>query len=147
MELGFARAIGIRVFAAEEPTDVTLAGLVSVCASPTAAIERVQLDLGEAPSSGLPALQSYYSRAAERRGWTEETAQVALGLLRGEIDELEEALETDAGHEASSLELADVQLYVVHLANILGADIGEAVRAKERINSSRFGAGREKLAA
>lgn len=147
MELGFARAVGIRVFAAEQPEDVTLADLVQLCESPSVAAEVVRSDLGEAPAHALPALQSYYARAAQKRGWSEETASLTLELLRGEIGELEEALAEAPEGEAVSLELADVQLYVIHLANLLRVDLGEAVHGKEKINAARFESASERMAA
>jgi NTP pyrophosphatase (non-canonical NTP hydrolase) len=147
MELGFARAVGLRVFAAEQPQDVTLADLVHVCSSPGAAVDIVKGNLGEAPSNAFPGLQRYYARAAERRGWTEESAAETIARLRGEIAELEEELVVAPDREATLLELADVQLYLIHLANVLGADLGEAVRHKERINASRFEGNPERLAA
>jgi NTP pyrophosphatase (non-canonical NTP hydrolase) len=146
MELGFARAMGIRVFASGRPDDVTLSDLVWIGGSPQAAVAAVQRDIGEAPSDALLALQSYYARAARERGWAGESARQTLDLLRGEIGELEEALD-EAADEAAALELADVQLYVVHLANVLGVELGDAVRAKERINADRFRRSAERMAA
>jgi NTP pyrophosphatase (non-canonical NTP hydrolase) len=146
MELGFARALGIRVFAAELPADVTLSELVWVCESPAAAAAAVQRDLGEAPSESLRVLQSYYARAARERGWSKESAAQTLDLLKGEIEELDAALGQDA-EAAAALELADVQLYVVHLANVLGIELGEAVQAKEKINATRFQSAEERMAA
>ncbi len=137
MELGFARALGVRVFARQRPRDVTLADLVFVCRSPGAAVHQVRDELGPVPTDALPALQGYYSRAAMRRGWSGETPEQTIELLRGEIDELQEALESESG-VATALELADVQLYLVHLANVLALDLGAAVRDKERINAERF---------
>jgi NTP pyrophosphatase (non-canonical NTP hydrolase) len=137
MELGFARALGVRVFARQRPRDVTLADLVVVCRSPGAAVRQVRDELGPVPADALPALQGYYSRAAMRRGWSGETSEQTIELLRGEIDELQEALESESG-VATALELADVQLYLVHLANVLALDLGAAVRDKERINAERF---------
>ena len=147
MELGFARAVGIRVFAAEQPRDATLADLVQLCDSPRVAVETAQQDLGAAPSHALPALQSYYARAAERRGWSEETPDLTLQLLKGEVQELEEALGEAPMSQATLLELADVQLYLVHLANVLGADLGDAVLAKEKVNATRFEADSGRVAA
>ncbi len=147
MELGFARAVGLRVFAGERPADVTLADLVEVCGSPGAAVEAIADDLGDAPSHALAGLQHYYARAAMRRGWSGESAEQTLELLKGEVSELEEELAAAPEGEAASLELADVQLYLVHLANILGADLGDAVRAKERINAARFAHSPNRLAA
>lgn len=138
MELGFAQALGIRVFSAEKPDDVVLADLVLECDSPSAAVTTLKQGLSEAPAHALLALQTYYMRVAEERGWSNETAALTLELLKGEIKELEAAVRREADDDSSALELADVQLYVVHLANILGVDLDSAVRAKERINSERF---------
>jgi NTP pyrophosphatase (non-canonical NTP hydrolase) len=147
MELGFARALGVRVFARQRPRDVTLADLVVSCDSPVAAVAQARAELGPVPADALPALQGYYSRAAARRGWSGESPEQTIGLLRGEVEELEEALENDPS-SATALELADVQLYLVHLANALALDLGAAVRDKERINAERFEtAADERLAA
>ena len=43
-----------------------------------------------------------------------------------------------ADDEDPVAELADVALYVVHLANVLGIDLGAAVSAKEQANAKRF---------
>jgi len=138
MELGFAQALGLRVFAAELPKDVALADLVTESHSAAHAASVSRADVREAPSRSLLALQSYYARAAEDRGWSQETAPETLELLKGEVDELEVAMGSGGDSDAAALELADVQLYLVHLANILSLDLSEAVRAKERINSARF---------
>ena len=37
-------------------------------------------------------------------------------------------------------ELADVQLYLLHLANVMGLDLANAVTDKERKNAERFAA-------
>lgn len=147
MELGFARAMGIRVFSAERPDDVTLSDLVQPCDSPRAAVSLVKRDLGDAPAHALLALQSYYARAARERGWAEESAGLTLSLLKSEVDELEAALGETPEGAAAALELADVQLYVVHLANVLGVDLGAAVRDKEKINAVRFDRPSERMAA
>jgi NTP pyrophosphatase (non-canonical NTP hydrolase) len=147
MELGFAQALGLRVFASQPPENVTMRDIVHVCRSPEVAVQLSRLR-DEAPSRALPALQAYYARAARERGWDGESAATTAGLLRGELDELEAALAgSPDGEEEPALELADVLLYVVHLANILGLDLGEAVRDKERINSERFDRVPERLAA
>jgi NTP pyrophosphatase (non-canonical NTP hydrolase) len=146
MELGFAHALGLRVFARTAPVEVGFAGLIEVVASPDLAVEVIETAAGEAPSRSIVALQRYYQRMAELRGWDRETAEETLDLLTEEIRELAEALgkRANAGSQSPSdtedaaLELADVQLYVVHLANVLGLDLGTAVMAKERINQQRF---------
>jgi NTP pyrophosphatase (non-canonical NTP hydrolase) len=40
------------------------------------------------------------------------------------------------GHEEQ--ELADIFIYVVHMANVLGVDLAEAVHKKEQLNIQRF---------
>lgn len=147
MELGFAQALGLRVFSAELPHDVALADLVHRRGSPKAAVASLKHDASDAPSHTLLALQSYYSRAAENRGWSDETAAESFELLKGEVHELETAVRDGSNDNAIALELADVQLYVVHLANILGIDLSEAVREKERINSDRFDSPARRMAA
>lgn len=146
MELGFARALGVRVLANQRPEDVTIADLVEVVESAQSAVARVSAQLGDAPADALDVLQNYYARAAARRGWSEETTPETIGLLRGEIEELEEALRDESPGDAL-LELADVQLYVLHLANVLGADLASGVRQKERINAQRFEPAQDPLAA
>jgi NTP pyrophosphatase (non-canonical NTP hydrolase) len=130
--------LGLRVFAAELPHELALADLVRRCDSPEGAVALLESDSRDAPSHTLLALQSYYVRAAEDRGWSQETPTATLELLKGEVEELEAAMEDGDDVNATALELADVQLYVVHLANVLGLDLSEAVREKEQINRARF---------
>ena len=47
------------------------------------------------------------------------------------------ALSIDKRH-AIELEIADVQIYLLRLADVLGVDIAEVVREKMTINSERF---------
>lgn len=142
MELGHARALGVPAFAAEEPSDVTLREFVHVVPSPSAVVQA----LTAAPGRGLSGLQRYYHRVSERRGWASESPQDTLLLLTEELGELARAVrkstqlrrdgaypEVDVSHE-----IADVQLYLMHLANALDVDIAAAVTAKEAINQQRF---------
>jgi dCTP diphosphatase len=146
MELGFAHALGLTVYASTEPEDVALRGMVELTTSPEKALAAsTPLALASrAPTGALIALQQYYDRASRRRGWSDETAEDALRLLAGEIDELSQALRATGGlavavdGEDPTLELADVALYVVHVANILQIDLGTAISMKERINAERF---------
>jgi NTP pyrophosphatase (non-canonical NTP hydrolase) len=148
MELGYAHACGLRVFARQLPTDITLAPLVTTAGSPAAAAAAVYEEGAQAPSRGLLSLQHYYRRASEARGWTNEDAEQCLTLLSAELEELKSAVSlSGASSTAASAEMADVQLYLVHLANIAGIDLGTAVAEKERINSLRFGPVRPAAAA
>jgi len=142
MELGHARALGVPVFAAEEPSDVTLREFVLVVPSPAAVAHALTV----APGRGLSGLQRYYHRVSKRRGWANESAQDTLLLLTEELGELARAvrkssqLRRDGAYPDVdvSQEIADVQLYLMHLANTLDVDIAAAVTAKEAINQQRF---------
>lgn len=145
MELGFAHALGLKVFARTRPEDVAVRGLVQVVASPAAAITVVEAAAGEAPSRSIAALQRYYGRMADARGWADESAEETLNFLRDELEELARALADQprvGESDEAAFELADIQLYVVHMANVLRLDLGAAVAAKERINEKRFRARR-----
>jgi NTP pyrophosphatase (non-canonical NTP hydrolase) len=139
MELGYAHALGLSIFARTIPDDVTLAGLVRRVDSIEAAIAQMTID-GTAPALGIDALQRYYARAAASRGWAGESARECLCLLTEELGELARAVRKEGDRSgATALELADVQLYLVHLANVVGIDLGKAVVEKEHLNSTRFG--------
>jgi NTP pyrophosphatase (non-canonical NTP hydrolase) len=145
MELGFAQALGLRVFGRTIPDDVALSGFVRQALSPMAALKSVEAASGEAPSRPIVALQRYYERMARLRGWEEESPEETLSLLEGELAELDGALQLwrrapddPKALEDAGLELADIQLYVVHMANVLGLDLGTAVAAKELLNADRF---------
>ncbi len=139
MELGYAHALGLRIFARTLPDDVTLAALVTRVESVEAAMSS-SAEATTAPALGLDALQRYYERAAVARGWADETAQECLALLTEELGELFRAMRKEGGDSAAAaLEMADIQLYLMHLANITGIDLGEAVVEKEQINAVRFG--------
>lgn len=146
MELGFAHALGLPVYGATTPEDPVLEPFVRIVGQPQDALA-AQTPLRaahDAPTKSLGALQHYYRRAAQQRGWAGETPQETLILLSEELGELARALrKTDYGRveaagEDPSLELADVALYVVHLANVLDLDLAAAVSAKEAINAERF---------
>lgn len=149
MELGYASAFGIPVFTTEAPSDEALREIVTLVAGVDEVASSLLLDAGK-PGTGLARLQAYYQTAAGRRGWSQESPKDALLLLTEELGELarairkREGLARHHGEEATDigLELADVQLYVVHLANVLGLDLSSAVTAKERVNAQRFSSAR-----
>lgn len=146
MELGYAYALGLRVFAEADPDDLGLRGLVETVGSPSQAVEEFRLTTAEAPSRSLGVLQDYYRRVAVTRGYDSEDDRDCLLLLTEEVGELARAIrkrrglmrEAGWGAESVSSEIADVQLYLVHLANIVGVDLSEAIVAKERVNDDRF---------
>lgn len=141
LEIGHAQALGVPVFSDTTPADATLAALVRTVDGP----EGVGDALTALPGKGLQALQGYYGRAAARRGWGSESAQDTVLLLTEELGELARAVRKHSGiardgswsAEAVGAEIADVQLYLVHLANILNVDLAMAVSDKERVNAAR----------
>jgi NTP pyrophosphatase (non-canonical NTP hydrolase) len=98
------------------------------------------------PGEPLNALQTYYGRAAAARGWKSESPAECMLLLTEEVGELARSIRRFAGlsrhgadnSENAAEELADVQLYVVHLANVLGINLANAVTEKEAENLQRF---------
>lgn len=154
MELGHATALGIPVFAATLPSDPALAASVVQVSTPRD-VDLATLEAVGLPGSGLDRLQRYYRRTAERRGWSAESPKDTLLLLTEELGELARAVRkleglerhhAEAGLHDAAAELADVQLYVVHLANALGLELADAVTLKERVNSRRFGQSRDAAA-
>jgi len=140
MEVGYAHALGLPIFTRTLPEDITLAGLVRRIDAAGMAIATIRSGDISAPAYGLDALQRYYQRAAEARGWSHEAVQECLAFLQGELEELTEAIRVNGqGSYEAALEMADVQLYVAHLANITGIDLARAVVEKEHINTERFG--------
>jgi len=142
-----AVAFGVPVFAPRERF-VTPAGLrTRVGPTPADATAAVR-DTSEpkTPSGGLDQLQRHYARMAAIRDYGTDRPQDTLLLLNEELGELAHALRTAIGLERSHLsrnlkvaeELADVQLYVLHLANITGTSLGRAVREKEVLNHRRW---------
>jgi NTP pyrophosphatase (non-canonical NTP hydrolase) len=140
MEVGYAHALGLNIFTQTLPKDIIFAELVTRVDSPETALAALRSIATAAPTLGLDSLQRYYRRAALARGWADEDAEDCLSLLGEEFEELTEAVRKDGeGSRAAALEMADVQLYLTHLANITGIDLAQAVAEKERINTERFG--------
>ena len=145
LEIGVAHSLDVPVFARECPSDATICEFVTVVdgpAIPAAAARKIV----RTPASPLRDLQSYYGRMAAQRGFERETAQDTMLLLTEEVGELARAIRKSVGlarAEASGTEtgaeLADVVLYLLHLANIVGVDLADAVREKEQRNHARYG--------
>lgn len=145
MEVGLAHALGVRVYASETPSDVTVKEFVEVVDSPAHAA--IRTGRRPTPTGGLAALQRYYFQVASERGYASESVQDCLLLLTEELGELARAIRKKLGlarpgrsdsAEDPALELADIQLYVVHLANVMNVDLAAAVGSKEHINAERM---------
>ena len=145
LEVGFANAAGVPVFAQQTPKDEVLRSFVRLVDSPAAMI-RMWPQYPEPPVPALKAFQEYYKRAALQRGYSSEGPKECLLLMVEEVGELARALRkreklTRHGSAIDSNEaheLADVFLYVVHMANVLGLDLGGIVREKEFVNLGKF---------
>ncbi|AHB42571.1 MazG protein [Candidatus Saccharibacteria bacterium RAAC3_TM7_1] len=139
-EVGFAHALGVPIYTDSVLNDEMLQSIVT----DTVEVESVP-SIVHRPGNGIAALQEYYKRAADERGWANESARDTMLLLTEEIGELARAirkttnLKRDEGYGDISLmdELADVQLYLVHLANGLNVSLAESVSQKERKNDVR----------
>lgn len=143
-ELGFAKALGIPVFSTHPIKDKILASFVMPENFHQDGLENNFLELFDS-GLGIMALQAYYKRVAKRRGWDKETAKDTLVLLLEELGELaravrkHEKMSRDHAYNIElSEELADTQLYLVHLANQTGINLAKAVTAKEKKNEERF---------
>jgi NTP pyrophosphatase (non-canonical NTP hydrolase) len=146
LEVGIAHSLDIPIYAATSPADPIIAQFVTIIDSPRHAVD-VAWSLGtRTPASPLRDLQIYYERVAALRGFERESPQDTMLLLTEEVGELARAIRkrvglTRAGANAGdpAAELADVQLYVLHLANVIGVDLAGAVAAKEQVNHARYG--------
>ena len=141
-----AHALGVPVFCREAPLDVTLRHFAEVVAGPLAALERVGGLGTHTPSRPLDIFQDYSSASLRGAGYSRESPQDTMLLLTEEIGELARAVRHRVGlarsggyhGEDAGAELADVQLYLMHLANVLDVRIGDAVALKERANAQKF---------
>lgn len=145
LEVGFARATGIPVYSLSLPNEIAFQHLVTVVPS----IRHVAALCHAHPIPPKPAVQAfqaYYAKAALRRGYEKESAENTLLLMLEEFGELARAIRRRTGLRRDSSgsispeeqELADVFIYVIHMANVLGFDLADAVRYKEDINIERF---------
>lgn len=146
LEIGVAHSLDVPVLALEGPTDTALASFVVEVSSIADAIGRARAAGLRTPVAPLRHLQAYYERVAEDRGFDQESAQDTMLLLTEEVGELARAVRKSLGlarsgmeHTDAAEELADVQLYLLHLANVVGVDLATAVRDKERLNDQRYG--------
>ncbi len=145
LEIGYANAAGVPVYARELPEDKRFQSFVHLVDSPEA-IVKARPEHPAPPAPALRAFQEYYRRAAIQRGYARERPKDCLLLMVEEIGELARALrrrEKLVRHgsypeSSEAHELADVFLYVVHLANVLGLDLAEVVQKKESINIEKF---------
>lgn len=102
-------------------------------------------------SNILNELMQEVRRFAEVRNWgqfhTPKNLAMAIAGEAGELaaefqwltpeESMNDALSGDQ-KKSIELEIADVQIYLLRIADVLGIDIAEVVREKIRINETRF---------
>lgn len=102
-------------------------------------------------SNILNELMQEVRRFAEVRNWgqfhTPKNLAMAIAGEAGELaaefqwltpeESMSDALSGDQ-KKSIELEIADVQIYLLRIADVLGIDIAEVVREKIRINETRF---------
>src|SRR4029077_7358183 len=146
LEVGFARASGIPVYTDTVLKDTTIKNFVAVVESTSSVYEAFKNPRGLPPSPAIKSFQHYYRRAALQRGFSHENAKDCLLLMGEEVGELARAVPKRV-HRArhgkpipnqEELELADVFLYVVHMANILKIDLASVVQRKELLNIQKL---------
>jgi NTP pyrophosphatase (non-canonical NTP hydrolase) len=145
LEIGYANAVGTPIFSSATPQDAVLATMVKVVDGPERLVPRPQNAPIDVPRPATRRFQDYYRKAAIRRGYEKESAQNCLLLMIEEIGELARGLRHEeklVRHHGTITEtppeLADVFIYVIHMANILDVDLATVVRDKERENWERF---------
>lgn len=146
LEVGVAHTLGIPVYAANTPSDRIIAQFVAVVDGPQQAAASARARGATTPCAPLRDLQSYYQRVALERGFENESARDILLLLVEELGELARSIRESAGLARAvssdsdpAAELADAQLYLLHLANVIGVDLARAVSVKEQRNHVRYG--------
>lgn len=96
-------------------------------------------------STTLTELQTYYKKKAKERGFSEESPKDVMLLLTEELGELARAVRKREGLKIDNKtkiyeveeEMADIFIYLLHLANQLGINLEEAFRKKEEENEKR----------
>jgi NTP pyrophosphatase (non-canonical NTP hydrolase) len=146
LEIGIAHSLDIPVYASTRPSDTNIAQFVTEAGSPHAAATDNRRGGVRAPAAALRDLQHYYGRVSDERGFMHESPQDTMLLLMEEMGELARSLRKSVGlaraepaRDDPADELADVQLYLLHLANVIGVDLASAVVAKEKLNHRRYG--------
>lgn len=100
---------------------------------------------------GFDSLQNEIREFAKARDWeqfhTPKNLAMAIAGEAGELaaefqwltaDESAKNSLSEAQKMAIGLEVADVEIYLLRLADVLGIDLPEVVRAKLKINEGRF---------
>lgn len=145
LEIGYAHAIGLPVFAPEKATDTSLNRYIKIAHSPEEALQKAQnqYSQNERNNSSHIGIQADVAHMSAECGFDSETDQEILNFLDEEIAELKEAVSHDRiiAEERHSMaeELADCAIYLYHLANQSGINLYSAVKTKIGFNLERWG--------
>ncbi|WEN41788.1 hypothetical protein CKCBHOJB_01363 [Thauera sp. GDN1] len=107
------------------------------------------MSAAELPPDALSELRDELRRFAAEREWerfhTPKNLAMALSGEAGELIEHFQWLSAEQSaslpapeREAVALEMADVLLYLVRMADVLGIDLADAARRKMAINARRY---------
>ena len=115
LEVGFAHAIGVPVFAKRSVNDEVINSFIDIVPAPSGAVDLIRRN-APVPQPALKAFQEYYRRVALQRGYKSEGPKDCLLLMVEEVGELARAIRKREGlvrHESESSanernELADV---------------------------------------
>lgn len=146
LEVGFARANGIPVYTNTRLDDETVQQFIETVESPSVVQQTFATRSINPPQPAIRAFQHYYRRAAHERGYKNENAKDCLLLMIEEVGEFARSLRKrhrlkrhgSPITNQENLELADIFIYVVHMANILKIDLSTVVQAKELINIQKM---------
>lgn len=102
-----------------------------------------QLNLPSNPT--LKDFQKYVQKMCDERGFQHETLAQVFVLFAEEVGEMARVVrktdgmktDVDSGKPNASDELADLFIYLLDMANILGIDLEQAFRRKEEKNKLR----------
>ena len=151
LEIGYALSKNIPVYSLEKPKDHVL----SLFIKPEKSLEAIRRSVTTMPreiflpkkAHTLTELQDYVRRMVKRRGFEKETFEDVLLLLVEEIGELARAARSLVGlkvnrkridsYKSLRHELADCLIYLLDLANLANINLEDALKEKERINSTR----------
>lgn len=151
MELGFAYALRKPIYCNEKVDDITLKLYCGEKATPQKVAEKIsayELTTEHLhPRYSLAELQVYIHHMVKKRGFDKETPKDVMLLMVEEVGELAKALRKYSGlkidekksekYTAVEEEIADVLIYLVDLANLLGASLFDVFLAKEKENEKR----------
>lgn len=152
MELGFAHALRKHIYCSEKVDDVTLRLYCGEVATPQEVAEKISAYELTAehlhPRYSLAELQTYVHHMVKKRGFDKETPRDVMLLMVEEVGELAKALRKYSGlkidgkksekYTAVEEEIADVFIYLIDLANLLGASLFDVFLSKEKENEKRF---------